>query len=87
MPSSRATPTVRPSWVITEVTGEASRISAPNAEAARASTCVKPPLPPLWKAQEPRCPSCSPILWNSSTSAEPGDIGPTLEPMMLEEAW
>ena len=71
----------------TAVTGEPSRISAPNASAARASTWVKPPLPPLWNAHEPRWPSCSPILWNSSTSPEPGDIGPTFEPMMLDEAW
>ena len=67
--------------------GASSRISAPYASAARASTWVNPPLPPLWKAQEPRCPSCSPILWNSSTSPEPGDIGPTLVPMMLDDAW
>ena len=31
-----------------------SRISAPNDSAARASTWVKPPLPPLWNAHEPR---------------------------------
>ena len=64
-----------------------SRISAPYADAARESTWVKPPLPPLWNAHEPRWPSCSPILWNSSTSPEPGDIGPTLEPMIEDEAW
>ena len=70
-----------------DATGESSRISAPYASAARASTCVKPPLPPLWKAQEPRWPSCSPILWNSSTRPEPGDIGPTFEPMIEDDAW
>ena len=68
-------------------TGAARRISAPYAVAARASTWVKPPLPPLWNAHEPRWPSCSPILWNSNTSPEPGDIGPTFEPITLELAW
>ena len=63
VPSSSATPTARPSLVITESTGALSRISAPKACAARASTCVKPPLPPLWNDQAPKCPSCSPSEW------------------------
>ena len=72
--------------MITEFTGALSRISAPKAWAARASTWVKPPLPPLWNDQAPKCPSCSPREWYSSTSPEPCDIGPTLVPMMPEEA-
>ena len=32
----------------------------PEPCAARARTWVKPPLPPLWKAQAPNSPSCSP---------------------------
>ena len=87
MPSSSTTPTARPPSVSTEATGAPSRISAPYACAARASTWVKPPLPPLWNAHEPRWPSCSPILWKSSTRPEPGDIGPTLEPMIEDDAW
>ena len=61
-------------------------ISAPYACAARASTWVKPPLPPLWNDQAPKCPSCSPSEWYSSTSPEPCDIGPTLVPMIPEDA-
>ena len=53
VPSSSATPTARPSEVSTESTRAPSRISAPYASAARASTWVKPPLPPLWNAHEP----------------------------------
>ncbi len=87
VPSSSTTPDARPSVVSTLLTRAPNRISAPCASAARATTCVNPPLPPLWNAHDPRCPSCSPILWNSSTRPEPGDIGPTFEPMMLEEAW
>ena len=32
-----------------------------NERAARASTWVNPPLPPLWKAHAPNSPSCSPM--------------------------
>ena len=60
VPSVRATPTARPSFVITESTGDSNRISAPNDQAARASTWVNPPLPPLWNDQVPNSPSCSP---------------------------
>ena len=49
--------------VMTESTGDSSRISAPNACAARASTWVNPPLPPLWNAHAPNSPSCSPSEW------------------------
>ena len=63
VPSARATPAARPSFVITAATGASRRISAPNDCAARASTWVKPPLPPLWNAQAPNSPSCSPSEW------------------------
>ena len=75
----------RPSCVVTAVTAESRRISAPKDSAARASTWVNPPLPPLWNAQVPTRPSCSPMLWNSSTRPDPWDIGPTLVPMIPEE--
>ncbi len=71
VPSARATPTARPSLVITESTSASRMISAPKAWAARASTWVKPPLPPLWNAHEPKWPSCSPIEWNSRTRPGP----------------
>ena len=45
---------------MTRSTGALSMISAPYACAARASTWVNPPLPPLWNDQAPKCPSCSP---------------------------
>ena len=52
-----------PSLVITASTGGVEQISAPKACAARASTWVKPPLPPLWNAHDPKWPSCSPSEW------------------------
>ena len=85
VPSLSATPVARPLLVITRSTSALSLISAPNDWAARASTCVKPPLPPLWNAHDPRLPSCSPMLWNSSTRPDPCDIGPTLVPMMPDD--
>ena len=85
VPSARATPVARPLLVITWLTGVSTTISAPNARAARASTWVNPPLPPLWNAHEPKWPSCSPRLWNSSTSPLPCERGPTLLPMMLDD--
>jgi hypothetical protein len=48
---------------MTAATGDSSTISAPNERAARASTWVNPPLPPLWKAHAPNSASCSPIEW------------------------
>ena len=63
VPSSRATPTARPPFVMTESTGALSRISAPKDCAARARTWVNPPLPPLWNDQAPKWPSCSPSVW------------------------
>ena len=86
VPSARATPVARPFFVMTVSTGDSSTISAPNERAARASTWVNPPLPRLWKAHAPNSPSCSPIEWYSSTSPEPCEYGPTLVPMMLDEA-
>ena len=76
---------VRPFTVSTFDTAASSLISAPNACAARASTWVRPPLPPLWKPQLPNTPSCSPMLWNNSTTPEPCDRGPTLVPMMPDD--
>ena len=86
VPSSSATPVTRPPDVVTSATGASSRISAPNERAARASTCVKPPLPPLWNAQAPNSPSCSPSRWYSSTSPDPCEYGPTFVPMIDDEA-
>ena len=68
VPSASATPVASPSRVRTRSTGASVRISAPNDSAARASTWVKPPFPPLWKAHVPNSPSCSPREWKSSTS-------------------
>ena len=63
-------------------------ISAPYACAALASTCVNPPLPPLWNDQAPRFPSCSPMAIIKNTSPEPADIGPTLVPVVaLAARW
>ena len=86
VPSASATPVASPSRVSTRSTGASSRISAPNASAARASTWVKPPLPPLWKAHVPNSPSCSPREWKSRTRPLPCERGPTLEPMIEDEA-
>ena len=47
VPSASATPVARPFFVMTLATGDSSTISAPNDCAARASTWVNPPLPPL----------------------------------------
>ena len=56
VPSSSATPTARPPFVMTSTTGDSRTISAPNERAARARTWVNPPLPRLWKAWPPEFP-------------------------------
>ena len=86
VPSTRATPVARPPVVSTRSTSAPVTISAPKAWAARARTWVNPPLPPLWNDHDPRSPSCWPRWMNSSTSPEPGDIGPSWEPITPEEA-
>ena len=85
-PSVSSTPVTWPSRDVTAATGASSRISAPNDCAARASTCVNPPLPFLWNAQAPNTPSCSPMKWYSSTSPEPWERGPTFVPMIDDDA-
>ncbi len=82
MPSSRATPTVRPPCTRIFFTFAFVRISHPNDSAARRIAPLTAPMPPCWKPQLPRWPSpTSPIEWWSITYAVPGSSGPAHVPI------